>query len=287
MPSSAAARQPCIGPACPRSRPPATPLRRGGWQRPGRGVDCPPRRSGQGGRAMDGPVLVRDDPGGGVAVLTLNRPAQLNALSDALLAALAEAFAALAEDRATRVVILRGRGGRSAPATTCARCRPAARPRTAGGPISPTSSPLRGGDAGDPAPAPAGDRPGPRHRHRRRLPACGLLRHGGGGRGCPLRRQRRQHRAVLLDADGRAHPRGAAQGGLRDADHRRLPAGGPGRGAGPCQPRRRCRPARGRDAGPCGHRRVQARGRGAHRQARPSTTRSAWTLPMPMPTPAR
>lgn len=37
---------------------------------------------------MDGPVLVRDDPGGGVAVLTLSRPAQLNALSDALLAAL-------------------------------------------------------------------------------------------------------------------------------------------------------------------------------------------------------
>ncbi len=59
---------------------------------------------------MDGPVLVRDDPGGGVAVLTLSRPAQLNALSDALLAALADAFAALAGDRATRVVILRGAG---------------------------------------------------------------------------------------------------------------------------------------------------------------------------------
>ncbi|MEL6205496.1 MAG: enoyl-CoA hydratase [Pseudomonadota bacterium] len=54
-------------------------------------------------------VLVRRDEGR-VAELTLNRPQALNALSDGLLAALSKTFAALAKDRETRVVILRGAG---------------------------------------------------------------------------------------------------------------------------------------------------------------------------------
>jgi enoyl-CoA hydratase/carnithine racemase len=46
----------------------------------------------------------------GVVTLTLNAPARLNSLSDAMLAALREAFAAIARDRTARVVILRGVG---------------------------------------------------------------------------------------------------------------------------------------------------------------------------------
>ncbi len=58
---------------------------------------------------MTDPILLRHDAGG-VATLTLNTPASLNALSDAMLAALAAEFDRLAQDKATRVVILRGAG---------------------------------------------------------------------------------------------------------------------------------------------------------------------------------
>lgn len=58
---------------------------------------------------MTEPILLRSDSGG-IATLTLNSPHSLNALSDAMLAALAAEFDALAQDRATRVVILRGTG---------------------------------------------------------------------------------------------------------------------------------------------------------------------------------
>jgi enoyl-CoA hydratase/carnithine racemase len=57
---------------------------------------------------MDGLVLRAD--AGGVATLTMNAPERLNALSDAMLAALAEAFARLEHDRSVRAVILRGAG---------------------------------------------------------------------------------------------------------------------------------------------------------------------------------
>jgi enoyl-CoA hydratase/carnithine racemase len=46
----------------------------------------------------------------GIAILTLNRPAARNALSEALLDALTREFDALAEDRAIRAVILTARG---------------------------------------------------------------------------------------------------------------------------------------------------------------------------------
>ena len=58
---------------------------------------------------MSDPVLLREDDGP-VTTLTLNRPEALNALSDALLAELKAAFAALAGDQTARVVILRGAG---------------------------------------------------------------------------------------------------------------------------------------------------------------------------------
>ena len=56
-----------------------------------------------------GDLVLRSDAGG-VATLTLNAPDRLNALSDGMLAALAEAFAALEGDRTVKAVVLRGAG---------------------------------------------------------------------------------------------------------------------------------------------------------------------------------
>ncbi|WP_028030347.1 enoyl-CoA hydratase [Gemmobacter nectariphilus] len=58
---------------------------------------------------MADPILTRHDAGN-VATLTLNAPDKLNALSDAMLAALKDAFAALETDRSIRAVILKGSG---------------------------------------------------------------------------------------------------------------------------------------------------------------------------------
>lgn len=54
-------------------------------------------------------ILERDDSGA-IARLTLNSPGNLNALSDAMLAALSEEFARLEQDRTIRVVTLAGAG---------------------------------------------------------------------------------------------------------------------------------------------------------------------------------
>jgi enoyl-CoA hydratase/carnithine racemase len=54
-------------------------------------------------------ILTRTDEGR-IARLVLNAPASLNALSDAMLAALAETLAALAQDRDIRVVVLAANG---------------------------------------------------------------------------------------------------------------------------------------------------------------------------------
>jgi enoyl-CoA hydratase/carnithine racemase len=54
-------------------------------------------------------ILLREDTGA-IATLTLNNPAKLNALSDAMLGALQSELNALAQDETIRVVILRGAG---------------------------------------------------------------------------------------------------------------------------------------------------------------------------------
>ena len=56
-----------------------------------------------------GPVLLRE-ANSGIAVLTLNRPATRNTLSEAMLAALASEFTAIAADPAVRVVALTAKG---------------------------------------------------------------------------------------------------------------------------------------------------------------------------------
>ncbi len=58
---------------------------------------------------MTDTILTRQDADG-IATLTLNTPASLNALSDAMIAALTAQFTALSTDRQTRVVVLRGEG---------------------------------------------------------------------------------------------------------------------------------------------------------------------------------
>jgi enoyl-CoA hydratase/carnithine racemase len=57
----------------------------------------------------DAPIVLREDKGG-VAILTLNRPAARNSLSEAMLKALSDALAAIAHERAVRVVILAANG---------------------------------------------------------------------------------------------------------------------------------------------------------------------------------
>ena len=55
----------------------------------------------------------------GVVTLTMNRPANFNALSEEMLAALQAALDRLAQDESVRVVVLAARRARlSAPATT-------------------------------------------------------------------------------------------------------------------------------------------------------------------------
>src|SRR5436190_20665787 len=54
-------------------------------------------------------ILLREDAGK-IAILTLNRPAARNSLSEALLTALSESFSALAKDRDIRAVILAANG---------------------------------------------------------------------------------------------------------------------------------------------------------------------------------
>jgi enoyl-CoA hydratase/carnithine racemase len=60
--------------------------------------------------AHESAPLVVLDRRGRVAFLTLNRPAQYNALSEQMLAALHSVFDALADDASVRVVVLRGAG---------------------------------------------------------------------------------------------------------------------------------------------------------------------------------
>jgi enoyl-CoA hydratase/carnithine racemase len=57
----------------------------------------------------ESPVLLREDREG-IATLTLNRPAQMNLLTHAMLGALQDAFDSIAKDTSVRVVVLAGAG---------------------------------------------------------------------------------------------------------------------------------------------------------------------------------
>src|SRR5947209_2153228 len=62
-------------------------------------------------RPNDDPPILREQLDGlAVAVVTLNRPAALNALSDAVMQALVDELDAIAADDGVRCVVLRGSG---------------------------------------------------------------------------------------------------------------------------------------------------------------------------------
>ena len=136
----------------------------------------------------------------GVATLTLNRPAQYNALSGDLLATLQAELDALAAEPDLRCVVLAG--GRKG---LLRRARPARDVDHRRGGRSPRA--VRALQRGDDEPARtagAGDRQGTGRRGGRRLPARRRLRSRRRGRERPLCRLGHQSRAVLLDAGGGA-----------------------------------------------------------------------------------
>ena len=190
------------------------------------------------------PATGPDGPLDGVALVTIQRPDVLNALSFDLLDELADALATLDADPACRAIVLTGSGERAfaagADIRELARQTPVTLPRR---------EPVRGlgADRGDPQ---AGDRGRPRLRPRRRLRARDELRPDRRRRGRPVRPARDQPRG---DAGGGRHP--AADPGDRPGagdgpDPDRPDDHGPrGRGDGPGQPRRAGGPDPGRGAG--------------------------------------
>ncbi len=68
--------------------------------------------------AVGAPLLHTTRDARGVVTLTLADPARLNALGDAMLAALQQALDAVAQDPQARVVVLAAQGRRSARAMT-------------------------------------------------------------------------------------------------------------------------------------------------------------------------
>jgi enoyl-CoA hydratase/carnithine racemase len=68
-----------------------------------------PATKAQSASAEAAPVLLRGDIDG-IAMLALNRPDTRNALSEAMLAAVTEALAAIADDRKVRAVVISGYG---------------------------------------------------------------------------------------------------------------------------------------------------------------------------------
>ena len=155
-------------------------------------------------------------------MLTLNRPATRNTLSEAMLAALTSRVhrdrrrpcgARRRADRQGAGVFRRPRSQ----GTERTAQRPGSRPRL----FRAHHADLQRHDDADRPSAAAGDRGRARDRDRRRLPAGGELRSRGRlGRG-KVRRVRHQCRAVLLDADGGAVAQRRAQARDGNAADRR------------------------------------------------------------------
>jgi methylglutaconyl-CoA hydratase len=59
---------------------------------------------------MNIPLVSTQQPEDGITIVTLNRPAKLNALNTALMEACATVFESLSQDRRQRVIVLRGEG---------------------------------------------------------------------------------------------------------------------------------------------------------------------------------
>ncbi len=114
---------------------------------------------------------------GSVAWLTLNRPAQYNALSEQMLARLHAALDAVAADSAVRVVVLGGAGK-----AFCAGHDLKQMKANPAGVLPAAVRRLQPLDDADPISAAAGDRARARHRHGRGLSAGGDVRSCDRGR---------------------------------------------------------------------------------------------------------
>ena len=166
---------------------------------------------------------------GSIAVLTLNRPAARNSLSEGLIAELHGALKEIHDDNSVRAVVIAANGpafsaGHDMKELT-ARRSDADRGRAY---FAADHERLQRDDAGRRASAEARGRRRAGHRHRGRLPAGGELRSRGRLGGCRLRHARRRYRPVLLDADGGAVAQRPAQAGDGDAAHGRADFGGDG-----------------------------------------------------------
>ena len=170
---------------------------------------------------------LRSSAAAAALVLTLARPDRRNSLSEAMLAR------AAGGDRRGSARCRRARGrDRRQGHRLLRRSRPEGADRasrampTAGAPS--TELLMRQcsqADAVDRALPQAGDRGRAGHGDGGRLPAGRDLRSGGGGRGGDVLHAGRQHRPVLLDADGGAVAQRAAQAGHGDAAAGRDAAG--------------------------------------------------------------
>ena len=150
------------------------------------------------------PVLLRGDIDG-IALLSLNRPQTRNTLSEAMLAALHEQFAAIAKDDHVRAVIISHNGpafsaGHDMKEMTAHRSDPD-RGRGYFKALMQNCSAMMMAIQNLPQPVIAAVEG---VASRRRLPAGRQLRLGGGVRNGAVLDAGRAYRAVLLDADGGA-----------------------------------------------------------------------------------
>ena len=130
------------------------------------------------------PILLRETHGS-IAVLTLNRPAARNSLSEGLIAELHAALKEIGDDASVRAVVIAANGsafsaGHDMKELTARRSRRRSRARL----FRRDHERLQRDDAGHRAIAQTGGGRGPGCRHRRRMPVGGKLRSRGsvGGR---------------------------------------------------------------------------------------------------------
>ena len=140
----------------------------------------------------------------GIATLTLNRPAQFNALSGALIDELQSALDRMAGDPAVRVVVLAARGRGFCAGHDLKELRAMGDVAEVEALFARCSRMMMTHRAA----AAAGDREGARPGHRRRLSARGHVRPGRRLLGRHLRHARRQHRRLLLHSRRGARPGG-------------------------------------------------------------------------------
>jgi enoyl-CoA hydratase/carnithine racemase len=149
---------------------------------------------------------------GPIGIITLNNARKINALSQKMIAELSDALDHAAGDEALKVLILRAAGAHFCAGHDLSEM--VGRGMRESAEIFERCSRMMQRLHTIPA---AGDRPGAGGRHGRRLPAGGLVRPGGGLRGCPLFNPGGQDRAFLHDPHDGRRARHRPQGRPGDA----------------------------------------------------------------------